>query len=169
MTLVHRLAAVALGALICHTAPAADDRETAGWNKWADFTENVVAGGRSKPLDPRPAMAACDGATGVVSGQGFQFPYWAQNVMMACRVFDTFKDVNDKVAGGVDKGSSDNYYSNMMKTVLKREKRGLCRAASRASGELGKAEPVPAEPRAQPLALELKAQMEAVLDMADCR
>ena len=171
MTLFTRtVAAAVVGASLCTGALAADaDREAAGWHKWADFTENVVAGGRTKPLDPRPAMAACDGATGVVSGQGFQFPYWAQNVMMACRVFDTFKDVNDKVAAGVDKGSSAEYYSNMMKTILKREKRGLCRAASRASGELGKAEPVAAEPRAQPLALELKAQMESVLDMADCR
>jgi hypothetical protein len=150
-------------------ALAADaDREAAGWHKWADFTGNVVAAGKAEPFDFGSIIPACDGATGVVSGQGFQFPYWAQNIMMACRVFDTFKDVADKTRAGFDKASSADWMASSLKTILKREKRGLCRNASRASKELGGAEAVDAEPRAKPLALDLKAQMDRVLLLADC-
>jgi hypothetical protein len=150
-------------------AGAADaDREAAGWHKWADFTGGIVAAGKAEPFDFAAIVPACDGATGVVTGQGFQFPYWAQNIMMACRVFDTFKDVAAKTRAGIDKGSSSDWMASAMKDILKREKRGLCRNASTASKELGKAEPVAAEPRAQALAIELKAQMDRVSVLADC-
>ncbi len=150
-------------------ACAADaDREAAGWHKWADFTGNVVAAGKRDPFEFAAIIAACDGATSVVTGQGFQFPYWAQNIMMACRVFDTFKDVAEKTKAGVDKAASGDTIAGMMKTILKREKRSLCRNASSVSSELRKAEPVAAEPRAEPLAVELKAEVDRVAVLANC-
>jgi hypothetical protein len=171
-TRFSRAAASALLAFVSFAASpafAADaEREATGWHKWADFTGTLVAAGKAEPFEFATVIPACDGATGVVTGQGFQFPYWAQNIMMACRVFDTFKDVTDKTRAGLDKASSADWMASTMKTILKREKRGLCRNASTASKELAKAEVVEAEPRARPLALELKAHMDRVLLLADC-
>ncbi|MEO8104243.1 MAG: hypothetical protein ABI790_17140 [Betaproteobacteria bacterium] len=161
-------AVLSCAALVTLSAHAADDREAAGWHKWADFTGAIVAAGLADPFDFGAIVPACDGASGVVTGQGFQFPYWAQNIIMACRVFDTFKDVAEKTRAGVDKSYDKDSIAGMMKTILKRERKILCRNASSASKELGKAEPVEAEPRAQPTALALKAEMDRVMVVGNC-
>lgn len=166
---VRNTVAVGLLCLTSAALAAGSDREAAGWTKWADFTSKIVDAAKVSPFDPRGIHAACSGATGVVIGQGFQFPYWAQNIMMACRAFDTFKDVDEKTDAGVDKGSRDDFFSGNMRAILKREKKGLCRNAASASKELAKATPIESEPRAQPLALELKTQMDNILDKAECR
>jgi hypothetical protein len=160
---------LAFTSLFCTQLYAADDdREAAGWHKWADFTGKLVTAGKADPFEFGAIVPACDGVTGVVTGQGFQFPYWAQNIMMACRVFDIFKDVAQKTSAGIDDYRDKDSIGGMMKTILKRERKILCRNSATASKELAKAEAIAAEPRAQPLALELKAQMDRVAVLTGC-
>lgn len=169
--MTYKLRNTVIAGLLClsfASQAASPEREAAGWTKWADFTSGVVDATKAEPFDAPGIRAACKGVTGMVSGQGFQFPYWAQNVMMACRAFDVFKDVDEKTDAGVDKGNMDNFFSGNARKILKREKKGLCRDVARASKELGKATPIASEPRAQPLALALKAQMDMIADKAEC-
>ncbi|MEO8159770.1 MAG: hypothetical protein ABI588_00010 [Arenimonas sp.] len=147
---------------------ASPEKEAAGWAKWADFTSGVVDATKSERFDAAAVKAACKGATGVLIGQGFQFPYWAQNVMMACRAFSIFDDVDKKTDAGVDKGNKDDFFSGNARKILKREKKALCRDVASISKELGKATPIASEPRAQPLALELKVQMDMIAVKAEC-
>ena len=162
---------ITLGGLLClsfASVAATPEKEAAGWAKWADFTSGVVDATKAQPFDAPAIKTACEGATGVVTGQGFQFPYWAQNVMMACRAFKIFKDVDQKTEAGIDTGNKDEFFSGNARKILKREKKALCRDVASISKELGKATPVASEPRAQPLALELKVQMDMIADKAEC-
>lgn len=162
---------VVSSALLClawSAQAASPEKEAAGWTKWADFTSGVVAATKSEKFDAPAIKAACKGAMGVVIGQGFAFPYWAQNVMTACRAFSVFNDVDKKTDAGIAEGNQDEFFSASARKMLKREKKGLCRDVSRISYELGKATPVASEPRAQPLALELKAQMDMIAEKAEC-
>ncbi|MEO8743219.1 MAG: hypothetical protein ABI365_08520 [Lysobacteraceae bacterium] len=169
MSRIVRAACVVSLLCLASTAMAADPaREAAGWTKWADFTSKVVETGKAEPFNPTGVIAACDGATGVVIGQGFQFPYWAQNIMMACRAYDSFKSFDQKRDAGIDTGSKDEFFSGNMRAIMKRQKKILCRNTASASKELAKATSVESEPRAQPLALELKAQMDNIMVKAEC-
>lgn len=157
--------------LICFSAAstaASAEREAAGWSHWADFTSKVVDAGKVTPFDGPAVTTACTGVVGMISGQGFQFPYWAQNVNMACQAFKTYADVDGKRKAGIDKGSTHAFFSGNLRKMLKREKKALCRDLSSIVKQLGKAEPVASEPRAQPLAMELRTQMETLQKSAEC-
>ena len=160
--MTHRIRYTALASLLClsfASQAASPEKEAAGWAKWADFTSGVIDATKADQFDAQGIKEACKGATGVVIGQGFQFPYWAQNVLMACRAFKIFDDVDKKTDAGVDKGNRDEFFSGNARKILKREKKALCRDVASISKDLGKATPVASEPRAQPLALALKVQM----------
>lgn len=152
--------ACTLAIALAPQAPAANpEKEAAGWKAWADFTANVAANVGEDGYDAAGVKKACKGVTGMTIGQGFQFPYWAQNVIQACQVYDQLGDVN----GNLGMASAGDY-----KAIFKRMKKSLCKSSEKTASNLGKATPVASEPRAQQLAFDLAESMGRIYDAADC-
>lgn len=84
MRIRHCLTVAALvGALVLPGIAAARDKAE-GWANWTARAERIfaaLASGESARLD-----SACKGVTGVVIGQGFQFPGWGQSLIQVCTV-----------------------------------------------------------------------------------
>ncbi|RYE04359.1 MAG: hypothetical protein EOP61_00865 [Sphingomonadales bacterium] len=118
------LAAMALITATLFPGVAAAGDKAAGWAKWADRAELIYT---STLADNSMRIeTACKGVTGVVIGQGFQFPYWGQSLIQVCDVLKA-----------AEKESST------------RRRRGqVCSDLKRLAKIMNKAEPVPEEPRA---------------------
>ncbi len=122
------------------TAALAD--QAFGWANWEAKAAAILAAlqepghGEGKR---QHVKQACSGITGTVIGQGFQFPYWAQQLIPMCR------EIDDIV--GSDKEVSHRYWALQ------------CKELKRYSGQLGKATPVAVAPTAHDKALALSAFM----------
>jgi hypothetical protein len=118
------------------TATAAEARDRAeGWKNWSVRAEAIEAALHQS--DREPIKAACNGVTGTLISQGFQFPRWAQALMLTCQV------------------SKDLW-------LYKGSRRGVkkwCSDLKDAANQLGKAEPVAEAPDAAPIALRMSATM----------
>lgn len=135
------LGLLALSALILPGFAEARDRAE-GWHNWTDRAERIfvaIQSGESARLD-----SACKGVTGVVVGQGFQFPGWARALIQVCTVTQAAYH-----------GSNDNKRS---KTI--------CKDLRSVSGQIGKATDVPEDPRARDVAIRLSRIMIEVHDYA---
>jgi len=125
-----RMAAILVLAGSPVLASAAD--KAAGWRNWADRGQ----------LD-----GACDGVTGTVIGQGFQFPYWGQQLIGVCRVYRSlFSHLKDN-------------------STTRSAKKSECKELKQVRGNLAKATDVAEEPRALPVAQELVVLIEAMQDV----
>lgn len=159
----HRITAITLACTIAVGLPlfasaASPEREAAGWKTWADFTENIAANVGEGGYNAAGVKSACKGVTGMTISQGFQFPYWGQSVIQACQVYDNVGDFNEFFSAGDD----------LRKKIRKRMQKTVCKQAKAVAENLGKAQPVASEPRAQPLAFELAESMGRIYDAADC-
>ena len=123
-------------------ASAAD--KATGWRNWADHGERIALAIRA--VNPAQLDSACQGVTGTVVGQGFQFPYWGQQLIGVCRVygrlFDHLKDGN----------------------TTRSAKKSECKELKQARNNLAKATDVAEEPRALPLAQTRVVLMDAMRD-----
>jgi hypothetical protein len=125
-----RMAAILVLAGSPVLASAAD--KAARWRNWADRGQ----------LD-----GACDGVTGTVIGQGFQFPYWGQQLIGVCRVYRSlFSHLKDN-------------------STTRSAKKSECKELKQVRGNLAKATDVAEEPRALPVAQELVVLIEAMQDV----
>ena len=125
-----RIAGLAAAAFVFASSAASaasPEKEAAGWARWVDFGQGIIDADKVGTL--APMNQACKGVTGMMISQGFQFPYWAQQQMMLCTGL-----------GYIAKG----------------DRRNACKTLKAVSRELGKAKPVEVEPRAEPMARELK-------------
>jgi hypothetical protein len=142
MRLVGLVAAAAFLLAAVPGPTLAADR-AAGWAKWADHAERIIAAVDS---DSAAAIrASCDGVTRTVIGQGFQFPYWAQSLIQACDALKAATKESDS----------------------RRRKGQVCSDMKRVGRNLAKAEPVAEEPRAAPAAHRLS-QLLLVNQAAAC-
>lgn len=133
-------AAVAASLLLASTASAASpEKEAAGWAKWADFGEGLIAAHERGTISGM--KDACTGVTRMMISQGFQFPYWAQQQMMFCT--------------GMGYIAADN-------------RKAACKTLKPVSKELAKAKPVAAEARAEPIARRLKEITDGALEVNGC-
>jgi hypothetical protein len=136
-----RLALAATLLLLAATPALAGDK-AAGWAKWVERAERIEAAMLSGEQNFRPQIKlACNGVTGTVIGQGFQFPYWAQSLIQVCT---TLKD--------------DAAYGN----------KHQCRSVKSVIANLRKAEPVPEAPRAEPIARNIAEMLQIAYDQ-QCR
>jgi len=126
---------VAAGLTGASVAEAKDRAEAwAIWSARAQAIDDALQGGEIGPM-----KTACNGVTGMLISQGFQFPYWAQGLIPVCRV------------------SKDLWiYSGSKRGVKK-----WCGDVKDAAGQIGKAEPVAEAPRASVIALNISARMRA--------
>ena len=146
MVRVMRLAVRAAAILILAGSPvlasAAD--KTTGWRNWADHGERIALAIRA--VNPAQLDSACNGVTGTVIGQGFQFPYWGQQLIGTCRVygrlFDHLKD----------------------NTTTRSAKKSECKELRQVRNNLTKATDIAEEPRALPIAQMLVVLMDAMHD-----
>lgn len=124
-------------------ASAAD--KAMGWRNWANHGERITLAIRA--VNPAQLDSACDGVTGTVIGQGFQFPYWGQQLIGVCRVygrlFDHLKD----------------------NSTTRSAKKSECKDLKQARNNLAKATDVAEEPRALPVAQTLVVLMDAMSDV----
>jgi hypothetical protein len=124
------------------TASAAD--KATGWRNWADHGERIALAVRA--VNPAQLDSACNGVTGTVIGQGFQFPYWGQQLIGTCRIygrlFDHLKD----------------------NTTSRSAKKSECKELKQVRSNLAKATDVAEEPRALPIAQMLVVLMGAMHD-----
>ncbi len=107
-------------------AEARDKAE--GWANWTERAERIqtaIVSGGSAGLD-----SACKGVTGVVIGQGFQFPRWGQSLIQVCTVMQAAYH-----------GSGNN-----------RRSKQICKDIKNVAETLGKATDIPEAPRAQGVA-----------------
>ncbi|MES2033765.1 MAG: hypothetical protein V4466_06295 [Pseudomonadota bacterium] len=133
------LAAVALVFAASAASAASPEKEAAGWAKWVDFNQGILDANDQQSL--APLNQACKGVTGMMVAQGFQFPYWAQQSMMLCQ------------------GVGD---------VAKGNRKAACKTLKAVSKELAKAKPVEIEPRAEPIARQLKEIADGALSVNRC-
>jgi len=120
-------------------------RQGAGWRNWADRGERIVAA--IGAVNPGQLDGACDGVTGTVIGQGFQFPYWGQQLIGVCRVYRSlFSHLKDN-------------------STTRSAKKSECKELKQVRGNLAKATDVAEEPRALPVAQELVVLIEAMQDV----
>ncbi|KQZ64416.1 hypothetical protein ASD67_08020 [Sphingopyxis sp. Root1497] len=138
-----RMAAILVLAGSPVLASAAD--KAAGWRNWADRGERIVAA--IGAVNPGQLDGACDGVTGTVIGQGFQFPYWGQQLIGVCRVYRSlFSHLKDN-------------------STTRSAKKSECKELKQVRGNLAKATDVAEEPRALPVAQELVVLIEAMQDV----
>lgn len=139
------LRAAAMLMLAGAAMPAAAADKAAGWHNWADRGERIVLAVRA--VNPDQLESACNGVTGTVIGQGFQFPYWGQQLIGVCRVygrlFAHLADGNTTLAA----------------------KKSECKELKQVRGNLAKATDVAEEPRALPVAQTLVVLMDAMRDV----
>lgn len=131
MRIRHSLTVTALAAALILPGVADAKDKAEGWANWTARAERIfeaIVTGESARLD-----SACRGVTGVVIGQGFQFPYWAQSLIQVC-----------DVAQAAYHGSNDN----------RRSKR-ICKDLPRVSKLIGKSTEIPEGPGAHKVAQKL--------------
>jgi hypothetical protein len=131
-------ASLALGGV----ASAAD--KATGWKNWADHAERIAAAADTNDL--AAVGAACEGSTRTIISQGFQFPYWAQMLPQFCSVYKT---------------------ESRQRLVTMKSWRAECKLLGSRLNSLAKAEPVAEEPRAEPLARRMVADLQA-LKLREC-
>jgi len=137
------LAAAAIIAATLFPGSASAGDKAAGWAKWADRAELIY---NSTLADsPMRIQTACKGVTGVVIGQGFQFPYWGQSLIQVCTVLTAA----EKESG------------------TRRRRSKLCSDLRRLAKIMNKAEPVAEEPRAA-IAAHHIAEVLTVMDKQSC-
>lgn len=134
------LAAAAMIAATLSPGTAMAGDKAAGWAKWADRAEMIY--GSTLEGNPMSIDTACKGVTGVVIGQGFQFPYWGQSLIQVCDVLK---------ATGKESGS-------------RRRKGQVCSDLKRLAKIMAKAEPVAEEPRAAAVAHKIAEMLTATHD-----
>lgn len=141
----HGMIAAALAVTGLVTAVAAQARDRAeAWRIWSDRAQAIHdALTADSDIGLKPA---CNGVTGMLIGQGFQFPHWAQGLMKLCQV------------------SKENWLYQGSRRGQKR----WCGDLKDVASQLGKAEPVAEAPRASVIALELSGGARAVYDRV-CR
>ena len=143
MSLVVRAAAILVLAGSPVLASAAD--RATGWHNWADRGERIVAA--IGAVNPAQLDSACNGVTGTVIGQGFQFPYWGQQLIGVCRVYRSlFSHLKDN-------------------STTRSAKKSECKELKQVSGNLNKATDIAEEPRALPVAQNLIVLIEAMRDV----
>lgn len=124
-------------------ASAAD--KATGWHNWADRGERIVAA--IGAVNPGQLDSACNGVTGTVIGQGFQFPYWGQQLIGVCRVYRSlFGHLKDN-------------------STTRSAKKSECNELKQLSGNLAKATDIAEEPRALPVAQNLVVLIDAMRDV----
>lgn len=137
--------AVALMMIAATAMPASAADKATGWHNWADRGERITLAIQS--LNPAQLQSACDGVTGTVIGQGFQFPYWGQQLIGVCRVYRSlFSHLRDL-------------------TTTRATKQRECKDLKQLRGNLAKATDIAEEPRALPIAQMLVAHMDAMRDV----
>ncbi len=125
--------------------PAAAADKAAGWHNWADRGERIVAA--IDAVNPAQLGSACDGVTGTVIGQGFQFPYWGQQLIGVCHVYRSlFSHLRDG-------------------TTTRSAKKGECKELKQVGGNLAKATDIAEEPRALLIAQELVVHIDAMREV----
>ena len=125
--------------------PAAAADKAAGWHNWADRGERIVAA--IDAVNPAQLGSACDGVTGPVVGQGFQFPYWGQQLIVVCHVYRSlFSHLRDG-------------------TTTRSAKKGECKELKQVGVNLAKATDVAEEPRALPVAQQLVVLIDAMREV----
>lgn len=137
-----RIAGLAVAALVFASSAASaasPEKEAAGWAKWVAFNQGILDANEAQSMGP--IRDACKGVTGMMISQGFQFPYWAQQSMMLCTGI-----------GYLDKG----------------DRKSACKTLKAVSKELAKAKPVEVEPRAEPIARQLKEIADGALRVNRC-
>ncbi|MBX3563363.1 MAG: hypothetical protein KF730_02185 [Sphingomonas sp.] len=137
------IAAIGLIAATLFSGAAQAGDKAAGWAKWADRAEliyNSTLAGNAMEV-----ATACKGVTGVVIGQGFQFPYWGQSLIQVCDVLKAA----EKESGN------------------RRRKGQVCSDLRRLAKIMAKAEPVAEEPRAAVVAQNI-AKVLTVMDQQSC-
>ena len=138
-----RAAVILMLAGVSMPVSAAD--KAAGWHHWADRGERIALAVRA--VNPAQLDSACDGVTGTVIGQGFQFPYWGQQLIGVCRVYRSlFSHLKDN-------------------STTRAAKKNECKTLKQVRGNLAKATDVAEEPRALPVAKELVVLIEAMQDV----
>jgi hypothetical protein len=131
---------VAVAMLMVPANPALAGDKTEGWAKWVERAELIEAAMSVGEENFKPQIkAACSGVTGTVIGQGFQFPYWAQNLIQVCTVL---KD-------------------NWLYTSGKRK----CSDAKKIIANLNKATPVEENPRADRIAKNIAEMLQISYDV----
>jgi hypothetical protein len=139
------LRAAAMLMLAGAAMPAAAADKAAGWHNWADRGERIVAA--IGAVNPAQLGSACDGVTGTVVGQGFQFPYWGQQLIGVCHVYRSlFSHLRDG-------------------TTTRSAKKGECKQLKQVGGNLAKATDVAEEPRALPVAQQLVVLIDAMREV----
>lgn len=137
--------AVALMMIAATAMPASAADKATGWHNWADRGERITLAIQS--LNPAQLQSACDGVTGTVIGQGFQFPYWGQQLIGVCRVY----------------GSLFSHLRDL--TTTRATKKTECKNLKQLRGTLAKATDIAEEPRALPIAQTLVVHMDAMRDV----
>lgn len=142
-TMALRAAAMLMLAGMSVSAAAAD--KAAGWHNWADRGERIVAA--IGAVNPAQLGSACDGVTGTVVGQGFQFPYWGQQLIGVCHVYRSlFSHLRDG-------------------TTTRSAKKGECKELKQVGSNLAKATDIAEEPRALLIAQELVVHIDAMREV----
>ena len=129
---------VAAGLMGASVAEAKDRAEA--WATWSARAQSIDDALQSGSMEP--VKTACNGVTGMLIGQGFQFPYWAQGLIPVCRV------------------SKDLWLYSGSKRGVKR----WCSDLKGAAAQIGKAEPVAEAPRASEIARDISLRMTASYD-----
>lgn len=128
------IAMAAMAAMAASGAAEAKDRAE-GWRAWVERARSIDLA--LQHTDAGPIKAACNGVTGTMISQGFEFPRWAQALPLTCQV------------------SKDRWLYQGSRRGIKR----WCGDIKAAANQLGKAEPVAEAPEAAPLALELSGSL----------
>ncbi|MDF7777729.1 hypothetical protein P1X14_20910 [Sphingomonas sp. AOB5] len=140
MRIRNCLIAAGLAAALVLPGIAAAKDKAEGWANWTARAERIftaIAEGDSARLD-----SACKGVTGVVIGQGFQFPGWARALIQVCTVTQAAYH-----------GSGNN-----------RRSKQICNDLASVSKQIGKSTEVPEGPGAHKVAQKISKVMIEVRD-----
>lgn len=139
-------AALALAGLAAASAAEAKSKEEAwaAWTERAQRIDNALKVSGSESEYKAAIKDACTGVTGTVIGQGMQFPGWGQELMGVCRV------AKDTWLYGGNKGK-------------------YCKDVKHSANVIGKAEPIPEAPAAEPLAKDIAAVLLEGYKLGGCK
>jgi hypothetical protein len=137
------LSVTAAMALVSGSSAQAADK-AAGWKNWVDHATRISTA--ADAYDLGAVNEACRGSLSTIISQGFQFPYWAQMLPQFCSVYKT---------------------ENRQRIITVKGWRAECKLLGSRIESLAKAEPVPEEARAAPLALHMADTLKA-LQVREC-
>lgn len=135
-------AALACALTLPGVAEARDKAE--GWRNWTERAERIEAALLRGESYSAGLDSACKGVTGVVIGQGFQFPGWGQALIQVCTVTQAAYH-----------GSNNN-----------RRSKQICNDLKSVAGKIGKATPTPESGNASEVAIRISHIMLAIRDQA---